>query len=120
MDSELNFKNRFMNANNPSTHYVSSDCTDFQINEPKPFTPKWFSHKFKGAGVRYLIGVCLRTGWIVYVDGGYMAGTSERTITRIGICRLLKREERIIADKGVSGVENVTTPKPSDLPHIKK
>ncbi len=42
--------------------------------EPSPFNPKWFSHKFKGAGVRYEVGVCIQTGWIVWVNGPFLCG----------------------------------------------
>ena len=45
--------------------FISLDGTDFRILEPSPFDPKWYSHKFKGAGVRYEVGICLKTGWIV-------------------------------------------------------
>ena len=37
--------------------WISLDGTDFRIQEPTPFDPKWFSHKFKGPGLRYEIGV---------------------------------------------------------------
>ena len=30
---------------------VSIDGTDFRIQEPKPFSSKWFSKKFKGPGI---------------------------------------------------------------------
>ena len=37
---------------------ITMDCTDFHIQEPAPFNPKWYSHKFKGPGLEYKIGVC--------------------------------------------------------------
>ena len=30
--------------------FISLDGTDFNIQEPSPFDPKWFSHKFEGPG----------------------------------------------------------------------
>jgi len=45
--------------------FVSLDGTDFSIYEPTPFDAKWYSHKLNGPGLRYEIGICLRTGDIV-------------------------------------------------------
>jgi hypothetical protein len=42
--------------------------------EPTEFDPKWFSHKFRGPGVRYEIGLCIATGNIVWAHGGYRCG----------------------------------------------
>jgi hypothetical protein len=45
--------------------------TDFRILEPTEFDQKWFSHKFRGSGVRYEIGLCIATGNIVWAHGEY-------------------------------------------------
>ena len=49
--------------------YASVDGTDCRIREPSPFNPKWYSHKFHGPGLRYEIGICIRTGHLVWVHG---------------------------------------------------
>jgi hypothetical protein len=54
-----------------TTTFVSLDGTDFPILEPTEFDPKWFSHKFRGPGIRYEIGLCITTGNIVWAHGGY-------------------------------------------------
>ena len=38
---------------------ISIDGTDCQIQEPTPFSPKWFSHKFNGPGIRYEVGILI-------------------------------------------------------------
>jgi len=48
---------------------------DFRISEPKPFNSKWYSHKFKGPGVRYNAGVFIQMGWIVWVNGPFLCGS---------------------------------------------
>ena len=53
---------------------IMVDGTDFHIQEPALFNPKWYSHKFRGPGLRYEIGVCIKTGWIVWVNGPFPAG----------------------------------------------
>jgi hypothetical protein len=54
---------------------MTVDGTDCPIVEPSPFDSKWFSHKFRGAGLRYEVGVCIQTGNIVWVNGPFPAGT---------------------------------------------
>jgi len=54
--------------------FVSIDGTDFRIMEQKEFDRKWYSHKFQGPGLRYEIGLCIRTGFIVWVYGGRPCG----------------------------------------------
>ena len=39
--------------------FIRLDGTDFSIQEPSPFDPMWYSHKFKGLGVQYKVGICL-------------------------------------------------------------
>lgn len=67
------WENRYMQSNG-STSLITVDGTDCPIAEPSPFDPKWYSHKFKCAGLRYEVGVCIQTGWIVWVNGPYECG----------------------------------------------
>ena len=54
---------------------ITVDGTDVRIQEPSKFSPKWFSHKFKGPGLRYEVGVCIGTGSIIWVNGPYPCGS---------------------------------------------
>ena len=36
---------------------ASVDGTDFRIQDPVPFSEKWYSYKFKGPGLRYEVGL---------------------------------------------------------------
>ena len=40
--------------------YVTINGTEFQICKPKPFNSMWFSHKFKGPGLRYKVAVSIK------------------------------------------------------------
>lgn len=62
---QIIWANRKNGAAIGQTAFVSLDGADFKIEEPTPFSPKWFSHKFKGPGLRYEVGLCIRTGYIV-------------------------------------------------------
>ena len=50
------------------------DSTDFQIQEPSQFGPMWYSHNFKHPGLHYGVGVCIKTWWIVWINGPLTGG----------------------------------------------
>jgi len=69
--------------------------------EPSPFNPGWYSHKFKGAGLRYEIGLNIRTGYIVWTNGGYPCGLfSDLKLARESFVLSVDAGERTIGDKG--------------------
>ena len=83
---------------------VSVDGTDFQIYQWKPFWKGWFSHKFKGPGVRYEVGVCIRTGSIVWFNGPFPCGKWPDINTfRQGMKHCLRTGEKVQADLGHRG-----------------
>ena len=84
---------------NGSVCLVSVDGTDFKINEPTPFSKKWFSHKENHAGLRYEVGICIQTGWIVWTNGPYPPGHwPDLSISRDGLTDMLDRHELFLAD----------------------
>jgi len=84
---------------NGSNALVTVDGTDFKINEPTPFSRKWYSHKYKHAGLRYEIGICIQTGWIVWVNGPYPCGHwPDLAISRDGLNQALLPWEVFVAD----------------------
>ena len=87
---------------------MSVDGTDFRIQEPSTFDRKWFSHKFRGPGLRYEIGLAIQSDNIVWTSGPYPAGKwSDMRIFREGLPKSLKDSlsdgERVEADKGYRG-----------------
>ena len=50
------------------------DATDCPIKEPSPFDRKWYSHKLNGPGLKYEIGLNIRNGNIIWVNGGLFCG----------------------------------------------
>ena len=80
---------------------ISVNGVDFRISEPKPFDSKWYSHKFKGPGVRYEVGMCIRTGWIVWVNGPFPCGSwPDLKIAQEWLFKKLEDGEKVIADGG--------------------
>ena len=92
---------------------MTVDGTDFLIEEPQPFDEKWFSHKFKHAGLRYEIAVNIKTGWIVWVNGPFAAGSyDDLTIFRSALLQELMPGERVETDQGYRG--EIACSRPSD------
>lgn len=90
---------------------ISVDGTDFRIYEQSPFSTDWFSHKFKGPGIRYEVGVCIKTGWIVWISGPFPCGKwPDLKIARQALVAALDIGEKFIADSGYrsGGVFSVT------------
>jgi len=86
---------------NYSVCLVTIDGTDFCMPEPPEFNPRWFLHKFKGPGLRYEIGICIQTGWIVWINGPYAPGNwTNLAIARYGIATKLGPGEKYLADGG--------------------
>ncbi len=95
------WENRKNGAAQGQTAFCSLDGADFKIDEPTPFSPKWFSHKFRGPGLRYEVALCVRTGHIVWVNGGYACGEyTDLMVARQAYVKFMEPGERTFADKG--------------------
>ena len=71
------------------------------IREPSPFDSKWFSHKFRGPGLRFEVGVYIAGEDIVRVYGPFPCGKyADLTIFKMGLKRLPSNGERVLADWG--------------------
>lgn len=86
---------------NGSICKITVDGTDFRIQEQAPFDRKWYSHKFKGPGLRYEVGVCIQTGWVVWINGPFPCGQwSDIKIARNCLVDLMSSDEMALADGG--------------------
>lgn len=69
--------------------------------EPTPFNPKWYSHKFRGPGLRYEIAINIRTGYMVWANGGYPCGEfPDLKLAHESYLLSINPGELTIADKG--------------------
>ena len=102
------FEDRHVPGNINHKAKISIDGTDCRIQEQFPFDGKWYSHKFKGPALRYEVGVCMLTGFIVWVMGGFPAGAyPDLKIYRLGLKDILEDGEKVIADGGYKGEEAI-------------
>jgi hypothetical protein len=91
------------------------DGVDFRILEPKPFSPKWYSHKFRSAGLRYEVGICIRTGKIVWQNGGYPCGAyPDLKLAQQAYINIVNDGELTMADKGYRDRKYFILPNPSN------
>ena len=87
---------------------VTLDGTDCRIREPAPFNTKWYSHKFRGPGLRYEIGLCNVSGHIVWVSCPYLCGEYPNLkIACEGIMHLFEEGKVLVADGGYKGEEKI-------------
>ena len=114
------FNRRWIGAQGHN-HTMSVDGTDCRINEPKPFSRQWYSHKFRAAGVRYEVAVSIRRSEIVWINGPFPCGRyPDITIFRVGLRNRLRHGERVMADKGYRGERGcVDTPNDNDPPGVR-
>lgn len=70
-----------------------------------PFWKGWYSHKFKGPGLRYEVAVSILSDDIVWTNGPFPAGKfADITIFRRGLKQMLEAAgERCEADAGYKG-----------------
>ena len=100
--------------------YVAIDGVDFLIQEPIPFSSGWYSHKFKHAGLRYIIATSLFTGEITYVEGPFPCGHwSDVRIFRNNLKDHLLPGEMVVADRGYRGDPSCITPYDAYDNHVK-
>ena len=80
---------------------MSVDGTDCRIRKPSPFDSKWFSHKFRGSGIRCEIRICFARGSIVWIHRPFPAGSyMDLSVFRLGLRRVLRKGEKVVADDG--------------------
>lgn len=98
---QIIWENRVVSSVLGQTCFCSLDGVDFKIREPVPFSRLWYGHKFKAAGLRYEIGLNIRNGSMVWVNGGYPCGEyPDLKLARESYVLSVNHGEKTIADKG--------------------
>lgn len=90
-----------MVRNRSAAAKVSVDGTDFRTIEYWPFDKGRCSHKFKSAALRYEVAIAIKTGWIVHVNGPFIAGKwTDKKIVQLRLHQKLRDGEFYLADGG--------------------
>ena len=82
---------------------LSVDGVDFICQEPHPYVKHvskiWYSKKSNGPGLRYEIGVGIKTGDLVWVHGPFPCGQyNDLTIFKLGLANYLDKNELVEVD----------------------
>jgi len=86
---------------NGSICHVTVDGVNFSTYKQLPFNPKWLSHKFNGPSLCYEIGICIQTGWVVWINGPFLPGNyPDISIAQGGINDDLDPGEKYLANGG--------------------
>ena len=107
---------------------VTVDGTDFKTWEPKhpkkPIDTKYALHKFKLAGLRYELGISIKTGHCVWINGPHPVGTHNMTIFQKALKYKIQPGEAVIADRGYQTSRKdekfMSTPSKFDDPEVDK
>ena len=70
------------------------------LTPDRPFCSEQQSHKFKKAGLSYLIYLSILDSKIIHFDGPYDAGTGDATIFKNGMMQMMPHGKMMIGDKG--------------------
>ena len=86
---------------------MTADGVHYQIDEPRPFSSSYKSHKHGSAGLCYEFGVYAHKNKVAWVNGPYPAGTNDKTIFRNKLQGAIEKKQqergnnfRVIVDDG--------------------
>lgn len=97
-------KIRFPEEGSVMVFICSVDGTDCRIEEPRPFSRKWFSQKFKGPAVKYEVALDVLTGHCIWIAGPFKGSKNDMTIFREeGLMDMIPEGLLAIVDKGYRG-----------------
>lgn len=82
---------------------VSIDGTDLPL--AKSYLKELFSYKFKHSGLRYEVGLCIKTGDICWWNGPFEPGIyNDEMVFKMGVLGMLEEGERVETDRGYRGI----------------
>ena len=86
------------------------DGTDVKINEPRPCSSIWWSHKQNSAGLKYEVAQCIATGDIVSFQGPFPCNVEDRQIFDLFLSAMMLPGELTEADSGYPGRMQIMPP----------
>ena len=69
-----------------------------------------YSQKLNGPGLKYEVGVCIKTGKIIWLNGPFVGSKSDGRIFRDKLSTLLCIDEAVEVDHGYSGDDKMKIP----------
>ena len=89
-----------------------------RYQQGKTIPEAWYTQKFNAHGLRYEIGVCILTGWIIWLMGPFPCGDWPDIVCfRYALKQMLDEGERVEADDGYVGEDPTTVKVPGSVVH---
>jgi hypothetical protein len=101
---------QFQGYNGSSSCLMLIDGTNCPVFELWPFEMKWYSQKLNGPAVKYEVGVCIKTGFIFWINGPFHGGENDGTIFKETLSGLLAEDEAVEVDSGYVGDDKFKGP----------
>ena len=102
-DEIIIFDNRFQGHDGSNHCLMSIDCFDCVVFEHWPFDTSWHSQKFNGLAIKCELGVCIKSGQIVWLNGPFKAGKQDAQIAMDKLCNIVANDEGLEVDGGCTG-----------------
>jgi hypothetical protein len=109
-DDIIKLDNLFEKWDRTAICLMSINGINCEVMELWPFDKKWYSKKFNSPGVKYEVGICIRTGMIVWVTGPFVASKNDATIFREKLADLFADDEGVKVDAGYKGHDKFKQP----------
>jgi hypothetical protein len=106
----IKLDSRFHGYDGKTHCLMSIDGTDCPVFEPWPFDSQMYSQKLNGPAFKYEVGVCIKTGFIVWVNGPFKAGESDLTIFEGALEGMLCEDEGVECDAFYKGNPRFKSP----------
>ena len=101
---------------------LSVDGVHCHTNEPSHTSlnknPKYYSHKFKTAGLSYELVCSTYRNALYWINGPFPASKHDKTILEEKLSTLIQGGRKIVADFGYRGNEKVIYANSSDKPEV--
>ena len=91
------FKIRLPEPDDIIKFFLTVDGTDCPINEPTPFNKNWMSHKFKGAAIKYEVGIDMQ-GNFAWISPPYRGSVHDSTIFKRSLRGFVPNGHCVIVD----------------------
>ena len=80
---------------------LTGECSNFHIDEPSPWNPKWYLEKFNGPGLKYLVAIAIYSDNICFAEGPQCAGSGdENTFYKETLLPSIPENEPVEVDSG--------------------
>ena len=107
---QIKLENRFKYRQPGDQAFITVDCTDCLIEEPSPFNSIYYSHKWNHPAYKYEIGISIRGGDIVWVNGPWPAGVPDSKVFDLVLSKRLGKNEKAECDNGYGNLEKAVIP----------